>query len=152
MSLPPGEMAPTRARQIISTTKVLITIFWSPLGFPVIDPLPAGEKFTARYFCGNIAPQIAKQRSSDARQNRGRKFVVHLDNAIPHRVKFTKSCFNTLRLPEADDLRYSPDLAASDFYLFGKLKRQMERSEFESTKVLLARVIPLAKCEFARGT
>jgi hypothetical protein len=28
----------------------------------------------------------------------------------------------------------------------------MERSEFESTKVLLARVIPLAKCEFARGT
>jgi hypothetical protein len=31
------------------------------LGFPVIDALPAGEKFTARYFCDNIVPQIAEQ-------------------------------------------------------------------------------------------
>jgi hypothetical protein len=67
MWLPRGEMAPTRARHIISTPKVLITIFWSPLGFPVIDALPAREKFTALYFCDNIVPQIAEQRSSDAR-------------------------------------------------------------------------------------
>jgi hypothetical protein len=65
MWLPRGEMAPTRARHITSTPKVLITIFWSPLGFPVIDALPAGKKFTAWYFCDNIVPQIAEQRASD---------------------------------------------------------------------------------------
>jgi hypothetical protein len=116
-------MAQTKERHIISTPKVLITIFWSPLGFPVIDALLAEEKFIAGYFCDNIVPQIAEQRSSDMRHNKGGKFVVHLDNATPHRPKLTKSCFKTLAICEADDPRYSPDLAHSDFYLFGKLKR-----------------------------
>jgi hypothetical protein len=120
--------------------KWLITIFWSPLGFPVIDALPAGEKFTGRDFCDNIAPQIAEQRSSDARQNRSRKFVVHMDNATPQRAKSTKSCFKTLRLREADHPPYSSDLALSYFYLFNKLKGQMAGSEFESPENLLATI------------
>jgi hypothetical protein len=61
--------------------------------------------------------------TSDAWQNRGRKFVVHMDNAIPHKAKLTKSCFKTLRLREVDHPPYSPDPARSDFYLFGRLKR-----------------------------
>jgi histone-lysine N-methyltransferase SETMAR len=133
-------MAPTRARHIISTPKVLITVFWSPLGFPVIDALPTGEKFIALYFCHNIVPQIAEQLSSDARQNTGRKLVVHMDNATPHRAKLTKSCFKTIRLREADHPPYSPDRTPSDFYLFGKLKEQMAGSEFESTEDLLATI------------
>jgi histone-lysine N-methyltransferase SETMAR len=140
MWLPRGEMAPTRARHIISRPKVLITIFWSPLSFPVIDVLPTREKFTALYFCDNIAPQIAEQRSSDARQKTGRKLVVHMDNAAPHRAKLTKSRFKTLRLREADHPPYSPDLAPSSFYLFGKLKGQMAGGQFESTEVLLATI------------
>jgi hypothetical protein len=86
MWLPQGEKAPTKAKHIIAEPKVMIIIFWSPLGFPVIDALPAGEKFRARYFCDNIVPQIAKQRSLDARQNRGRRCVVHIDNATRHRA------------------------------------------------------------------
>jgi hypothetical protein len=62
-------MTPTSVRDIISTPKVMITIFWSPLGFPVIDALPAGENFTTQYLCDNIVPQVAEQRSSDGRQN-----------------------------------------------------------------------------------
>jgi hypothetical protein len=69
----------------------MITIFWSPFGFPVIDALPAGENFTGQYLCDNIVPQIAEQRPSDAQQNRGRKFVVHMDNATPHKPKSTES-------------------------------------------------------------
>jgi transposase len=133
-------MAPTRARHIISTPTVSIAIFWSPLGFPVIDALPNGEKFTAQYFCDNIVPQIAEQRSSDARQKTGRKLVLHMDNAILHRAKLKKSCFKTLRIREADHPPYSPDLTPSDFYLFGKLKGQMAGSEFESTEDLFATI------------
>jgi hypothetical protein len=64
--LPQGEMAPTRARRIISTPKVMIIISWSPLRFPVIDALPKREEFTARYLCDNIVPQIAEQQPADA--------------------------------------------------------------------------------------
>jgi transposase len=83
---------------------------------------------------------IAEQRSSDARQKTGRKLVVHMDNATPHRAKLTKSCFKARRICEADHPPYSPDLAPSDFYLFGKLKGQMVGSEFESTEDLLATI------------
>jgi hypothetical protein len=138
--LPRGEMAPTRARHIISTPRVIITILWSPLGFPVIDLLPAGEKFPARYFRDSIVPQIAEQRPSDAQQNMGRKFVVRIDSATPHKPKLTKSCFKILRLHEADDPPYPLDLASSYIYLFGKLKGQMAGSEFESTEGFLARI------------
>jgi hypothetical protein len=71
MWLPQGEKALTRGKRMISKPKLMIIIFWPPLGFRVIDALPAGEKFTAPYFCDNIVPQIAEQRPSDARQNRG---------------------------------------------------------------------------------
>jgi hypothetical protein len=89
-------------------------------------------------FCDNDVPQIAKQRPSDARQNRGRKFVVHMNNATPQKPKSTQSCFKILRLREADHPPYSADIAPSDFDLFGKLKGQMTGSEFESTEDLLA--------------
>jgi hypothetical protein len=128
MWLPQGEKAPTRARSIISTPSVMIIIFWLRLGLPVIDTLPAGEKFTARYFSDNIVPQIAEQRPSDARQNRGRKFVVHMDNATPHRAKLTKPGFKTQRRCEADHPPYSPDFAPSDFYLFGRLKGKWQEA------------------------
>jgi hypothetical protein len=61
-----------------------------------------------------------------------------MDNATPQRANLTRSCFKTIRLREADHQPYSPDLALSDFYLFGKLKGQMAGSEFESTEDLLA--------------
>jgi hypothetical protein len=70
MEFPRGEIAPTRVSSIITTPKVLITIFWSLFGFPAISALPTREKFTARYFWNNIVPQIAEQQSSDARQSK----------------------------------------------------------------------------------
>jgi hypothetical protein len=133
-------MAPTNARHIISTPKVLITIFWSPLSFPVIDALPVGERFAAGQFCDNIVPQIAEQQWSDARQNRYRKFVIQMDKVTPHRAKLAKPYFKTLRLREADDPAYSPDLAPSEIYFFGKLKGQMGGSEFESPEDFLATI------------
>jgi hypothetical protein len=63
-----------------------------------------------------------------------------MDNATLQRVKLTKSCFKNLRLRETENPRYSPDLAPSDFHLFGKLKEQMTGNEFESTEDLLATI------------
>jgi hypothetical protein len=36
---------------------------------------------------------------------------------------------------------YSPDRAPSDFFLFGYVKRALQRSEFQTVEELLARVI-----------
>jgi hypothetical protein len=117
--------------------KVMIIIFSSPLGFPVIGALPGGDRFPAPYLCDNMMPQIAEQGQSDARRKGGGKSVRQQGNATPHRAKLTKSCFKTFRLREAGQPPYSPHLAASDFCLFLKLKGQMSQNELESREDLL---------------
>jgi histone-lysine N-methyltransferase SETMAR len=67
-----------------------------------------------------------------------------MDNATPHRAKLTKSCFKIRQLREVDHPPYSPDLAPSDFDLFGKLNGQMAGREFESTDNFLATIRRLA--------
>jgi hypothetical protein len=48
--------------------------------------------------------------------------VAHFDNATPHIAKCTIDHLRANRLTLAPHPAFSPDLASSDFYLFGKLK------------------------------
>jgi hypothetical protein len=47
---------PRRARQIINTQQVMVTVFWSPLGFPVLEALTKRKTFTSDYFYETISP------------------------------------------------------------------------------------------------
>jgi hypothetical protein len=45
-----GVPIPTRPKKTISSPKRMLTVFWSPLGFPVIQSLPKRVRFTGEYF------------------------------------------------------------------------------------------------------
>jgi hypothetical protein len=49
---------PIIPRKMISSSKWMVTIFWSPLGFRVIRVLPKGAHFDATYFRDNILNDI----------------------------------------------------------------------------------------------
>jgi hypothetical protein len=49
--LPEEALSPTPRRQTINPPKRMLTIFWSPLGFPFVQLLPKGRHFNAGYFC-----------------------------------------------------------------------------------------------------
>lgn len=55
-----------------------------------------------------------------------------MDNATPHKSNAAKTFANQNGLRFCDHPAFSPDLAASDFYLFGKVKNQLKGSEFDS--------------------
>jgi hypothetical protein len=40
----------------------MLTIFWSPLGFALVQLLPKGQHFNAGYFCENILQEINQNR------------------------------------------------------------------------------------------
>jgi hypothetical protein len=42
---PAGETAPERARHTIQDRKIMVTIAWNPLGFPLIMALPKRRTF-----------------------------------------------------------------------------------------------------------
>jgi hypothetical protein len=61
-------------------------IFWLPLGFPVIQALPLNLAFTLEFFVDAILPPIVAAKPAD---DPGRRLVLHMDNASPHRARLT---------------------------------------------------------------
>jgi hypothetical protein len=68
------------------------------------------------------------------------KMLVHADNARPHTAKLSTQYFNENRTKSAPHPPYSPDLALSDFYLFGYVKRCLAGLSFKHADQLLAAV------------
>jgi hypothetical protein len=75
--LGPGETPPERARYTIQHRKIMVTIAWNPLGFPLIVALPKGRTFNTEYYRDNILASLTQFQPEDD----GRKLVVHADNA-----------------------------------------------------------------------
>ena len=114
----------------------MIPVVWNPHGFVVIDSLPKGEKFTSRYYISNILSQLIPI----ANESRKRKIVIHADNARPHSAKTVKYFVDLNNMKVAPHPPYSPDIAPSDFYLFGYMKDQMKGESYESADELIHRV------------
>jgi transposase len=95
--------------------------------------LPKGHIFNAEYYCDNILAALTQLQPGDD----GRSLVVHPDNAGAHTAQ-KRGTFceeNGLRL--APHPLYSPDLAPSDFFLFGYLKARLKGMVFPSYEELL---------------
>jgi hypothetical protein len=65
---------------------------------------------------------------------------VHADNARQHTAKLLTQYFNENRMKSAPHPPPSPDIAPSDFHLFGYVKRSLAGRSFEDTDQLLAAV------------
>jgi hypothetical protein len=65
---------------------------------------------------------------------------MHAENARSHADKLSTQYFNENRMESAPYPPYSPDLAPSDFDLFGYVKRRVAGLSFEDSDQLLAAV------------
>jgi hypothetical protein len=82
---------------------------------------------------------LSQWRSIEAVGNE-RKLLVHADNVGPHTAKLSTQYFNENRMKSAQYPSCSSDLAPSDFYLFGDIKRCLAGLSFEDADQLLAAV------------
>jgi hypothetical protein len=125
------EQPPERPRQTIQDPKMMVTVAWNPLGFHLLDTLPQGNTFNAEYHRVIILPWLLSLRP----QVNGRRLITHADNA---RKCLTFCKENRLRLPV--HTVYSPDLAPSDFFLFGQINHYPQGIAFRSREELLAAI------------
>jgi len=63
--------------------------------------------------------------------------LVH-DNAHPHTAAHTAQTFQPLRFEVLEHAAYSPDLAPSDYHLFGPLKDALRDRRFSSNQQVKA--------------
>jgi transposase len=105
----------------------------------MIKVLPKGCKWTSQYDIDNILPEIWALHIAGDR----RKFVIHADNARPRVSTRVKQYVEEQGLRTAPHPPYSPDLPPSHFFLFGYLKRPLQRSELQTVEELFAGVVEI---------
>jgi histone-lysine N-methyltransferase SETMAR len=98
-----------------------------------------GCKFNTGYYIAEILNPLSQWCSIKAAGNE-RKLLVHADNARPHTAKLSIQYFNENRMKSARHPPYSPDLAPSDFFLFGYAKRCLAGLSFDDADQRLAAV------------
>jgi histone-lysine N-methyltransferase SETMAR len=135
----PDAEIPERERHTVQSQKVMLIIVWNPGGFHLVNILPNGFKFNASYHVTQILDHLSEwQRTQVGCTNR--KSIVHADNAPPHTTKMISQFMEQNSMQRAPHPAYSPDLAPSDFDLFGSVKKLLSGCQFADQDSLLQAV------------
>jgi histone-lysine N-methyltransferase SETMAR len=129
-----GQQSPERVKHMLGDRKTMVTIIWNPQGSHLVDALAKGQKLNANEYIDRILQSFFESGST----GRGPGFIIHADNARPPMVQRTLKFCRENRLEMAPHPLYSPDLAPSDFFVFGHVKHVPEGAEFPSEETFLA--------------
>ena len=145
----PWETPEVSTRRTIDSEKLLLVVFFSTSGFHLIDFVPDDTTVDSEYYCA-----LLERLGNALPQPRPRKMWLHVDNARPHRSKKTKSKLEDLGIEPTPHPPYSPDLAPSDFWLFGLLKGRLEGKVFkhrgELEREIMSEIHSISKPEICR--
>ena len=110
----------------------MYSFFWDYNSVILKEPVPAGTIITKTYYANllinKLHPEIEKRRpgliSTDVN--------LHYDNTSAHTSYHVLSTIHNLRYELLHHPPYSPDLAASNYYLFPFLKKYLKGRRYET--------------------
>ena len=112
----------------------MLTVFWDSKGPILEDYLEKGRRInSARYsdlLANNLKPSVRTKRQGLL----SKKVLLLHDNARPHTASQTVETINHLGFEVLEQPAYSPDLAPSDYHLFGPLKNALRGRRFSTDK------------------
>jgi transposase len=129
MWLPESSTPPTQPKLNPLKDKVMLTVFWGVEGFFLLKVLPKGRTINGAYFREEIILPLSKEMKSKSMVP---KLWLHMDNASPHKAGDTLDLITRLGFIQMPQPPFSPDLAPSDFYLFGRVKKEMKGKKYET--------------------
>ena len=122
-----------------TTRKVMLTVFWDRQGPITLDFKSQGNNVNSQNYCELLA--VVKQDIKNKRRGLlSRGVVFHQDNARPHTAARTMAKIEELGWEVLVHPPYSPDLAPSDFHLFGPLKNHMRGKHFTTDAAVIEAV------------
>ena len=130
--VPKCEDPPIFPKRDMLDKKIMICIFWNPNDILILDATNRGEAICAQSFKEHILIPMTNTAQFLQSQMDHKQFTIHMDNAPAHRAKVVTEFLKDTGIAVAPHPPFSPDLAPSDFYLFGKLKSQLGFMEFSS--------------------
>jgi hypothetical protein len=139
MWMAPGEIVVDREQHTVQSPKFMLTVVWNPIGFYVLKALPKGGKFNGQYYTNDVLVVISDWRRQTG-GTRPNKLWVHFNNTRPHTAKMSRDHIGLNRMEQVPHPPDSPDLAPSDFFLFGYVKGKLVRYRAETPSELLVHI------------
>lgn len=150
-----GEPAPKKPKILPKTDKVMLTVFWDCDGIILKDFLPKGRRIDAEYYCSLLQHDLHRALLEKRPGKLHKRILLQHDNARPHIAKQTQGVIRAKNWEVLPHPPYSPDLAPSDFYLFGPMKDFMRGKNYGSLNEIKADLNEWQKCLpenwFSRG-
>lgn len=117
--------------------KIMVTIFFNGDGLQLLDIKPPGIKINGSYFLNNIIIPLENCEIVQHGIKQKQKIFIHYDNSPVHTSGLVKQHLESSKLTIMEHPPYSPDLAPSDFGLFGTMKSSFTGNEFETENELI---------------
>jgi hypothetical protein len=109
----------------------MLTVIWGGEGFHVVDLMTSQRSFNSEYFMSHVlAPMVAKVFTRE-RSPHTRRLQLHLDNCRIHFSKATEQFITENHIGRVPHPLYNPNLAPSDFWLFGHVKTSLTGQTFD---------------------
>jgi histone-lysine N-methyltransferase SETMAR len=115
-----------------SAGKVMLTLFWAERGEILEHYMPRGNTVNSATYADLLKNHLRPAIKSKGRGLLSTGVLLQHDNARPHAVRSTVAIIQQLSFECLPHPPYSPDLAPSDFYVFGPLKGAMGGKSFRS--------------------
>lgn len=131
----PGDPPPVHVRSQPSAMKHMATVFWDEEGIILLKWLPRGRTINSHYYCQILTElKAAIQKDRPGKWERG--VLLQHDNARPHTSAETVAATRELGFQVIPHPAYSPDLAPSDFWLFGEMKKNLRGHRYDTLQQL----------------
>ena len=121
-----------------SAGKVMCTVFWDRKGVILLDFLKPGQTIDSDRYIATLTK--LKAPISRVRPEKKTTFLLQHDNAKPHTSLKTAEHIVNLGWTVAPHPPYCPDLAPSDFHLFGPMKAGLRGQHFPSNDAIVRAV------------
>jgi len=115
-----------------SARKVMLTLFWDERGVILEHYMPRGNTVTSATYADLLKNHLLRAIKSKRSGCLGTGVLLQHDNAQPHTACSTVATIQDLAFECVPHPLYSPDLATSDFHVFGPLKEAMGGKSFRS--------------------
>jgi len=138
-----------KAKTVPSALKVMGTVFWNAEGLILAEFLEPGQTITAARYVQTLHKLNRALRDKRLRRN----IIILHDNTCPHATRLISKAIAKMGWEVLPHPSYSPDLAPSDYHLFGFVKDQLHGQHYETMEAIqkaLHQCLRMAGTEFYR--
>jgi hypothetical protein len=126
----PSSPANKKSKTQASAGKVMLTIFWDVNGLILVHFQEKGQTVTSARYSDMLVNELKPAIRSKRRGLLSKRVLLLHDSACPHTAAHTVDTLRALKFEVLEHPPYSPDLAPSDFHLFGRMKEHLRGQKF----------------------